>query len=175
MKLAVTNKRKSGRHEGGFTLVEIITVIVIIGTLSIFAAVEFNQSHIRIQYQTTIQKIATDVRLAQQLALSEGRGTRVIIDQSNNRYYLTWDDGTYVQKLIGGGNFVVQLGTGDFFGVTITDSKLDDGRLNFTTAGQPLAGDEEEVIDGELDMITLNNARKLTITANTGFLKIEDL
>ncbi len=173
MKLAVTNKRKSGRHEGGFTLVEIIAVIVIIGTLSIFAAVEFNQSHIRIQYQTTIQKIATDVRLAQQLALSEGKGTRVYIDQSNNRYYLTWDDGAYVQKLLGGGNFIVQLGTDDFFGVVITGSELSNGRLDFNTAGQP--SNEGVAFSGELNVITLNSARKLKITANTGFLRIEDL
>ncbi len=173
MKLALTNNRTSGRHEGGFSLVEIITIMVIIGILSIFAVVKFNQSHIRIQYQTTIQKIATDVRLAQQLALSEGKGTRVYIDQSNNRYYLTWDDGTYVQKLVGGGNFVVQLGTDDFFGVTITGSELSNGRLDFNTAGKP--SNEGVAFSGELNVITLNNARKLKITANTGFLSIEDL
>lgn len=147
--------------------------MVIIGILSTFAVVKFNQSHIRIQYQTTIQKIATDVRLAQQLALSEGKGTRVYIDQSNNRYYLTWDDGAYVQKLLGGGDFVVQLGTDDFVGVAITGSELSNGRLDFNTAGQP--SNEGVAFSGELNVITLNNARKLKITANTGFLTIENL
>ena len=159
--------------QSGFNLVELIVVVVIVGVLSIYAAAKFEVSTSRLQPNTVIKKIAADLRLAQQLALTEGQGTSVYIDQSNNRYYLKWADGNYVEKLVGGGDFIVQLGTGDFHSVYITESQLVNGRLDFQTNGRPLNGGL--TFSGQLNIVTLNNAPKLLIAANTGFLSIDDL
>ncbi len=120
-----------------------------------------------------IKKIATDVRYAQQLAMSKGRGTRVYINQTNNRYYLKWNDDTYIPNPIGGGNFIVQLGQGDFNSVAITATAFSGGRLDFNTAGSPL--NQGASFSGILNLVTLNNAKKIVVTANTGLLKIQDL
>ncbi|MFQ5770584.1 MAG: prepilin-type N-terminal cleavage/methylation domain-containing protein, partial [bacterium] len=97
-------------NQKGFTLIELIVIITIIGILSYIAVANFSDSNSQVQYGTLIRKIATDVRFAQQLALTEGMSTHVYIDQANNRYYLKWDDGTYIQNPVGGGDFIVQLG-----------------------------------------------------------------
>ncbi|MFQ5753861.1 MAG: prepilin-type N-terminal cleavage/methylation domain-containing protein [bacterium] len=160
-------------NQKGFTLIELIVIITIIGILSYIAVANFSDSNSQVQYGTLIRKIATDVRFAQQLALTEGRSTHVYIDQANNRYYLKWDDGTYIQNPVGGGDFIVQLGVGEFSAVQITGTEFVNGRLDFSTSGIPLnAG---SVFSGELYLVTLNNAKRLQVTANTGFLKIEDL
>ncbi|MFQ5863942.1 MAG: GspH/FimT family pseudopilin [bacterium] len=159
-------------NQNGFTLIELIVLITIIGILSFIAVAKLGDSNSKLQYKTVIQKIAADVRYAQQLAISEGKGTRVYIDQTNNRYYLKWSDGTYIQNLVGGGDFIVQLGVGDFSAVQITGTEFVNGRLDFSTSGVP--SNAGAAFTGELNLVTLNNDKKLQITANTGFLKIED-
>jgi Tfp pilus assembly protein FimT len=160
-------------QEAGFSLVELVTIITIVGVISIFAMAKFDQSQTTIQYQTAIRAIAADIRLAQQFAMSEGRGTRVYFDQSYNRYYLTWDDDTYIKKLVGGGDYLIQFGAAEFNSVQITATELSDGRLDFDTSGAP--SNKGTAFTGELSVVTLNSAKKLEITANTGFLVFEDL
>lgn len=157
----------------GFTLVELIVVIAVVGVLSYFAVASFTDSHGKLQYESLAQKVAADVRYARDLALSEGKGTRVFIDQGNNRYYLQWNDGTYIEKPIGGGNFIIQLGTGEFKGIQITGTGFSGGRLDFDTSGSPRNAGAD--FTGSLNLITLNNKKKIVVTANTGFLKIADL
>ncbi|MFQ5603779.1 MAG: prepilin-type N-terminal cleavage/methylation domain-containing protein [bacterium] len=161
------------KRQAGFSLIELIVVIVIVGILSAIVAVNFNQSNASLQYGALVQKLKIDIGYAQQLAATEGKGTRVYIDQSNNRYYLKWDDGSYIQQPVGEDDFIVQLGTGDFSEVQITGTDFSSGRLDFNTSGMPLnAGN---TFTGQLTVVTLNSAKRIKISANTGFLEIEDL
>ena len=160
-------------NQNGFTLLEVIVVIVILGILSYVAVGKFSSSHNKIQYEAIIKKIASDVRYARGLALTEGMGSRVYIDQANNKYYLKWADGSYIQNPLGGGNFIVQLGKGDFSATQITGTSFSGGRLDFGTSGSPKnAGNS---FSGELNLISVNDMKKVVITANTGFIRIEDL
>ncbi len=79
-----------------------------------------------------------------------------------------------MQNPLGGGDFVVHLGMpGEFGAVQITATAFSDGgRLDFGTSGAPKnAGSSFE---GELDLVTINNEKKIVITANTGYVRIED-
>ncbi len=159
--------------QNGFTLVEIIVIVIIIGILSYIFVANFGGSYSKLQYETLAKKIAADVRFARELAVSQGKGTRVYIDQINNRYYLKWEDGTYIKNPVGGEDFIVQLGTGDFKEVQITATAFTGGRLDFDTKGFPLnAG---AMFNGNLNLVTLNNTKRIMVTANTGLLTIEDL
>lgn len=170
--MSVSKDRVKRNSPNGFTLLELIIVVTIIGILSYVAVVNLSNSNSRLQYETIIHKIASDVRFAHQLAMSQGMGTRVYIDQANNRYYLKWADGTFIQNPVGGGDFIIQLGVGDFNGVEITGTEFVNGRLDFSTSGLP--SNAGSAFSGELNLVTLNNAKKLKVTANTGLLKIED-
>lgn len=162
------------KNQNGFTLIELTVVIVIVGILSYAVVANYTESHERLQINAITLKIASDVRYARDLALTEGRGSRVYIDLTNNQYYLKWDDESYMQNPMGGGDFVVPLGTpGEFGSVTITGTAFSGGRLDFGTSGSPRnAGNS---FSGELILVSLNNEKKIVITANTGFVRIEDL
>ena len=160
------------RSDSGFTFVELIAVVTIVGILSYVAAAHVVGSEDDLQYESMLHKIAADVRYAKLLALSDGQGTRVHIDLSENRYYLKWDDGNYVKKPLGAEDFIVQLGTGYFNDVQITATSFTGGRLDFDTRGSALNGGTPFV--GMLDLITLNNQKKIRINS-LGFLQIKDL
>ena len=162
------------KNQNGFTLIELTVVIVIVGILSYAVVANYTESHERLQINAITLKIASDVRYARDLALTEGRGSRVYIDLTNNQYYLKWDDESYMQNPMGGGDFVVPLGTpGEFGSVTITGTAFSGGRLDFGTSGSPRNAGSS--FSGELILVSLNNEKKIVITANTGFVRIEDL
>ncbi len=75
------------KNQNGFTLLELTVVIVIVGILSYAVVANFSDTHERIQIDAIVLKMASDVRYARDLALTEGRGTRVYIDLTNNQYY----------------------------------------------------------------------------------------
>ncbi|MCG8605871.1 hypothetical protein MJD09_12870 [bacterium] len=166
MKLTLTDQK-------GFSLLEVVTIVTVVGIISLFAVAKFGDTNSRLQYETIMEKIVSDVRFAQQLALTKGKATRVHIDQTNNRYFLKWDDDTYIKNPVGGNNFVIQLGSGDFSAVQITSTSFQNGRLDFERTGSPL--NSGSVFSDKLDLVIINNAKKIVVTANTGFLEIENL
>lgn len=160
------------KNQNGFTLTEVIVIVVIVGVLAYFAIANFGDSHSRLQNESVLKKIISDVRYARELALTEGEETRVYFDQTNNRYYLKWDNGNYIQNPVGGGDFIVQLGEGEFSQVNITSSAFSAGWLDFDTRGTP--SNAGVPFSDELNLVSLYNSKSITITANTGFLKIEN-
>ncbi len=170
----VKKRSATFKNQNGFTLLELTVVIVIVGILSYAVVANFTDSHESLQINAVTLMIASDVRYARDLALTEGRGTRVYIDLSNNLYYLKWDDESYMLNPLGGGDFVVHLGMpGEFGAVQITSTAFTGGRLDFGTSGTPKnAGNS---FSGELILASINNEKTVVITANTGFVRIEDL
>ena len=161
------------KNQNGFTLIEMTVVIIIVAILSYAVVANFTDSHESLQLNAITLKLASDVRYARDLALTEGMGSRVYIDLSNNQYSLKWDDDSYMLNPMGGGDFVVQLGTpGEFGAVQITATAFSGGRLDFGTSGSPKNAGSS--FSGELDLVTINNEKKVVITANTGFVRIED-
>ena len=141
--------------------------------ISVVVVANFGDAYERLQIDAILLKIASDVRYARDLALTEGRGSRVYIDVSNNKYYLKWDDESYMQNPIGGGNFVIQLGQGNFSKVQITGTDFSNGgQLDFGTSGAPKNAGAS--FQGELKLVSINDAKQVIITANTGFVRIED-
>ena len=157
----------------GMTFVEIIMVVAILGILASFAAVEFSDSLTSVQSGTAVEKVASDVRFAQQLALSYGAEVRVHVDLAQNEYSLKWSDGSYVDNPAGGGNFVVRFGQGNYSNVEITNVGFANGRLDFDAGGRPLNSGSD--FSGSLGLLTINNKRTIVIAANTGFVSIEEL
>jgi MSHA pilin protein MshC len=80
--------------ESGFTLVELITVIVILGFLSVTVLPRFLQSD-SFQSRTTQDKLISIARQTQQLAMSKAVAANVqlITDNSNHRIRISYSEG----------------------------------------------------------------------------------
>lgn len=156
----------------GFTLLEVILVVVMLGILSYIAVAHFSDVLQRAQYGVMLRKIVADVRYARDLAMTGGQGTQVHIDVLSNKYYLRWASGAYVQNPVGGGDFVVALGKNEFGAAEITGTSFSGGRLDFSTGGIP--SNAGAAFSGRLRLLTLNEAKRIMVTANTGLLQFED-
>jgi len=162
----------SRKSSAGFTLLELVLVISIISILSYLAIAKYAGTLEKAQYGTLVEKIAADVRYARELATTSGQGTRVYVDVANNKYYLKWASGAYIRNPMGGEDFILELGEGTFGAVEITGTSFNGGRLDFNTGGKPLnAG---IAFSGQLRLISLNEEKRIMITANTGSIVVED-
>ncbi len=159
------------KRQEGFTLVEIIAVIAILGIVSFFAVARFNESGTAVQSDIALKKILSDIQYARDLATTGGQGTRVYIDQSQNRYYLKWADDTYIKNPFGGSDFVVAFGSHEYQAIQIASTGFTGGRLDFNRSGLPLNGGV--AFSGTKNVVTLNNGKGVWVTAGTGLLSTE--
>ncbi len=161
------------KSQQGFALIELIVVIVIAGLVSTYFIANYESSFHTVQFETMVQKIAADVRYARDIAMSHGQSVYVHIEPSNNKYFLKWADGNYVKNPYGGENFIIQLGAGEFSNVSLTGTAFSGGRLDFDTFGKPFnAGND---FTGTLSLVSVNSQKQILVSANTGFLQIEEL
>jgi prepilin-type N-terminal cleavage/methylation domain-containing protein len=79
--------RKAPRRSGGFTLIEIL---IVMGLMGVFVAVllpDFNRIIPEMKVDKAAAKLSADLRLAQQKAVGEMSDVWFYIEPANNRYY----------------------------------------------------------------------------------------
>lgn len=79
--MAVLNKK-------GFTIVEIILVVALLGVLSTISIPIYKKTMAYYELHTAARMISTDIRLAQQRAITEGKNYLVLFDTVNNKYLI---------------------------------------------------------------------------------------
>jgi len=165
-------RRPQDRHpaSGGFTLVELVMVLVLIGILAVFAAPKM-LSVTSTKSDTFARKLRADIRYAQNLAMSENRRYRVYLNTSPGpaKGYAvvndangngTWGEaGEIAADPAGGGSLSIALDTGDFVGITVSTPA--GGFIEFDSLGRPTAG-------GGTVLTVSPGGLTVTITAQTG-------
>lgn len=137
------------RNEDGFTLIELIMVIVIIGILA-FVAIQKFSAKSDISLATAAAMIRSDIRSVQALAMSGHRTTTTftpkILTFGTNIY--TFDDlsGTKTRNLA------------NIFDAQLTISAP--ATIGFNSLGEPTRNQD--------DTITINNTKTLTVLRYTG-------
>ncbi len=76
------------KNEKGLTLIEILIALFLIGVIS---CITLPSMHIleRITLKVTAQKLQMDIRMAQRLAIKEGKNYWVKFIKSDNKYFIT--------------------------------------------------------------------------------------
>lgn len=161
----------SQRLSRGFTLIELIMVIVIISTVSIVAIPRFNSFPQNRAY-AAVHKVLADVRFAQLYAIQTQSRTRVVFDGANESYQLDRETspGTWVtmNDPVSGSNYQVNLDSGIYQDVLISQVNLNSGnnRVVFDSYGSPFRGTGVALTAPAF--IELNSQYQLQIESETG-------
>lgn len=149
----------------GFTLIELVLIILIVGIISLVAVPRFNLKEAKVG--TLARKIVSDLRYAQNLSIT--KETRHGIIFTTNSYTLFKNDNTATpaRDPLKGGNFQVNM-NGDFAGVSLSTG-LTGGVVKFNAIGAPL--DNNGVLLSSSATITIQasaSSSTVTIEPNTG-------
>ena len=121
----------------GFTLIELVMVIVLIGIIAVFVAPRLGNIT-STKTGPFMDKLKADIRYAQNLAMTRNRRTQVNL--TNTSYSVSQDDSAAnncssfatVMDPAEGGWLSVTLDTGSYAGITITP-----GCLEYDSLGRP--------------------------------------
>lgn len=86
------------RDKKGFTLIELIIVIIILGVLSV--GIYINWSGVPVNVSAQANQIANDIRYTQALSMSKGERYRIVFSSAS--YQITNSSGTPITLPLGG-------------------------------------------------------------------------
>ena len=163
------------RARPGYSLVELAIVIAILGIMLAAAIPIDHVSDARID--AVIGKVASDIRYAQQMAMSTRLHTLIVFDTNANSYSI------YIESSAGGawslmtdpaqnGPFTVTLGSGQWTGIDLTGAEFGNGsaKLLFWTMGEPRNGDSNDLPADAASRRIVISGRTITVEPETGAL-----
>lgn len=156
------------RNRMGFTLVELVLVMLILGITSFIVVPKFTTAVDTVKLDNARHKLADDIRRARHYAIDHHDTTWVIVNVDENNYgiyvgntdnlELIPDPQTNTQHLI-------DFDDADFEGVDLTAVDFNNtDRLYFNYWGEPSSG----------GTVTLNQTTIITVTEKTGHVTVQD-
>lgn len=125
------------KREKGFTLIELVIIILIIATLGALALPMFDLTGSRAA--AAGRKLLSDLRYAQQLANATQSRSGVILNSSTQyTVFQNNDSGIAATDPLKGGNYIVNM-NGDFSGVTLSNT-FTGNIVRFDSLGVPYEG-----------------------------------
>lgn len=86
MKTPTSATPSKGTRAAGFTLVELLVVLAILGLLVAVVPAGLERLRESVEYRDAVRNVVTDMRNARQRAISEGAERRFIVDLGRRRY-----------------------------------------------------------------------------------------
>lgn len=136
-KLTKIHRNRRWRDESGFTLIELVVTIMVVSIITGVVSVSVDSVNEDTRISNAVTRALSDLRYAQEMAMTHRRQVNVAISPSGNHYAATWGDtGASLPSPMGGGALSVTFGSGQYHGVSITSGIS--GTLSFTSTGEPL-------------------------------------
>jgi MSHA pilin protein MshC len=160
----------------GFTLIELVMVIVLIGIVAVFAAPRLGNIT-STKAGAFVDKLRADVRYAQSLAMSQNRryrvyfnaapsptpGYAVVNDATGNGIW--GEAGEFAADPAGTGNLSVTL-SGQYAGITFSTVGFSGNYVEFNSLGVPF--DNVGALTVNKNVIISPGGATVTVTAQTG-------
>jgi len=168
---SINSPKSDSSGELGFTVIEIITVIAIVGILTGIAVVRFSSTSDALM-SSTANMMISNIAYAQEIARLHHIGTEVSFYSDGegddaNTYTLRYQDGSWITKPHDGENFIVDLG--EVILITSSDMVLEfDSSGKLTTPGASWTRRQESMI-----IVELNESVNIMIARFTGTTWIE--
>jgi MSHA pilin protein MshC len=157
----------------GFTLIELIMVIALIGILAVFAAPQMGNIT-SMKAEAFSDKLRADIRYAQNLAMTQNQRVRVTFTAAS--YDVTIGGVVnHATDPANGKPYPVVLGVGDYSGIGLANT-FTGSCLEFDSLGVPYEGTPAEcaataplaTLLAVNRTVTVTNGSVITITAQTG-------
>ena len=159
----------------GFTLIELVIMLSIIGIIAATAMVSGSPKGV-IRLHAACQKLSTDLRYMQQMAMSEQVRFGISFDAANESYFgyrgTTATKATDPQTQ---GNFDVNFSSmGEFKEIGISSTNLSGNIVEFDSAGIPYGGNGAALSTQAIVTLTDGiNSKTVRIEAETGKVSVQ--
>ncbi len=151
-------------RQSGFSIIEIIIAIAIVGILALTFVPKMEDALVAIRLRAAAEKMIDDIRYISSYAIANHDTTWLVVDTANNRY------GIYEGPTAGSRTLLHDPSTNKaaqfefqthFPGVSITGADFDgDAEMSIDWWGTPSAG----------GTVTLNSSKVITIEPGTGYV-----
>jgi len=161
--------QQTHRYQMGFTLVELVLVMLIVGITSFIVIPKFTKAVDSIKLDNARHKLADDIRRARHYAIDHHDTTWVIVNIDENNYGIYVGNTNNNLELITdpqtNSKHLINFDDADFEGVYLTDVDFNNtNRFYFNYWGEP----------SNNGTVTLNQTTVITVTENTGHVTIQD-
>ena len=157
------NKNRSG----GFTLIEIIVVIVILGIITIVAVPQFTNTLRNKRLYDAVEKLNDDLNYCRDYAISQHTNTWVEFNVGSNQYRMlygnSWASSTGLIDPARNTTawFTINV---DFIDVSMQSVSFANGRISFNWWGTPSEGGNVVLTNG-------TNTHTIVVNAETGYVQ----
>lgn len=142
-------------NRNGYTLIEVIMVIALLGLLSTIALPDFKKTMTKYKLEVAAYELAQNIRLTQQKSISEGITYKIVFDLNQKNSY---------QMLSSGRGKLIKLPSGVFFDWT-TYSEVNK-TLSFNPSGAPNQGGTIAIVNGD------DNTLYVIVSVATGRVRV---
>lgn len=179
------------KNQKGFTLIELISVIVILGIMAVVASPFLSSDLTATRTKEALEDVRSASRYCQRYAMETQRWCRVLFRTSDEEVRLQYSTDeannaswTQMDHPTNGGQFVVQLGQGEYAGIDITATDIN-GSNSIVFDGNGIPRDRGTV-GNPADLpapitstgtITFNGGGgwELQVEPETGFITLVDI